>query len=269
MDEKLIQRLQSLNFNNIEAKTYIMLVKYNELNGSQIAKKINVSRSSVYSALNNLYNRGIIYLVPGNTNMYRAENPEILIEKIKTNFEENTKDLKNELMRIKSGSEESRYYNLSGTKNFINKAKELLALAKQEVYINTCLDLEIFREQIYMLAEKNVRVVVFTYSDINKGDLPIELYKHPLDNKSIRSNSEMRLMMVVDLKHTLICSNDCYNSEMSGTFTEDKLLANIVAEHIHHDIYILKLKEKEKGEIIKDDIKLNTILEGKASLDYK
>ena len=94
MEEELIKKLEELNFNKIEAKVYIVLVKYNELNGSQIAKKINTSRSSVYLALDNLYKRGCVYLISGDTNMYIAEKPEILIEKMKANFEETANTIK-------------------------------------------------------------------------------------------------------------------------------------------------------------------------------
>lgn len=275
MNEKLIEKLERLNFNTIEAKIYIVLLKYNVLNGSQIAKKINSSRSSVYSALNNLYKRGIVYLIPGDTNMYRAENPEVLVDKIKASFDEATSDLKEELLLLEEGDNEKNYYNLSGTQNFINKAKELLLYAEKEVYINTCMDLEIFKNEFQALAERGVRIIVFTYGKMDKGDLSIELYRHPIEDydETACKKDEIRLMLVVDLKYTLICSTKDESIDMTGTFTENQLLANIVAEHIHHDIYFLKLKEKQKTELIDEDILLNSLLEKKTedtvSLRYK
>ncbi|WBW97052.1 TrmB family transcriptional regulator [Oceanirhabdus sp. W0125-5] len=274
MNDNLIKTLEQLNFNKIEAKVYIVLLQHNELNGSQIAKIINSSRSSVYLALNNLYNRGIVYLIPGDTNMYRAENPDSLIQKMKASFEETTSTLKDELLQLKKEDTDKKYYNLNGTKNFINKAKELLLYAEKEVYINTCLDLQIFKEEFDVLSKRGVRIIVFTYANITKGNLPIELYKHEIrdyDETKVKK-TEIRLMMVIDFNHTLICSTNDENVEMTGTFTENQLLANIVAEHIHHDIYLLKLKEKHKKELIDDDIKLNSLLEkrdDKISLEYK
>jgi len=269
MYDDLIRKLENLNFNNIESKVYIMLVKYNELNGSQIAKKLNISRSSVYSALNNLSNKGVVYLVPGDTNTYKAENTETLVDNMKSNFEENIRNLKDELLKIQDKSEENRYYNLNGDKNFLSKAKEFLIMAEREVYINTCIDLQVFKEEIHMLAEKGVRVIVFTYNEINSDGLPIELYKHPLDEKVYEEEQEIRFMMAVDLKNTLICSGIKGKIEMNGTFTKDKLLARIVAEHIHHDIYLLKLKQKDNKEIIDDEIRLHTLLDSTNLLDYK
>ncbi|WP_244834066.1 TrmB family transcriptional regulator [Clostridium sp. BJN0001] len=261
MYDDITEKLQNLGFNNVEAKIYIALIKFNELNGSQIAKKLNVSRSSVYTALNNLYDKGIVYLVADKTNMYKAKNPDVLINMLKSNFEKNTENLKDELLNLKSKEESVVYYNLKGTENFINKAKEFLSIAEKEVYINTCIDIDVFKEDILNASKRNVRIIIFSYGPMDKHDLPVELYRYPENNHNLPK--EIRLMMVADLKYTLICSSDAENINLKGTFTEDKLLAKIVSEHIHHDIYMLKLKQKEKRELINDDIKLNTLLENR------
>ena len=275
MEEELIKKLETLNFNKIEAKVYIELVQSNELNGSQIAKKINASRSSVYLALDNLYKRGCVYLISGDTNMYIAEKPDILIEKMKSNFEESANTIKDELLKLEQGDIQKNYYNLSGTQNFINKAKELLLYAEKEVYINTCIDLEIFKSEFDILDKKGVRIIVFTYKHMDVDNLPIELHYHSIEANSEVENkeNEVRLMMVVDLNYTLICSANSENEEMTGTFTENKFLANIVSEHIHHDIYLLKLKEREGKELIDAEILIGSLLEkrgeNKTSLKYK
>ena len=275
MEEELIKKLEALNFNKIEAKVYIELVKCNELNGSQIAKKINASRSSVYLALDNLYKRGCVYLISGDTNMYIAEKPEILIEKMKSNFEETANIIKDELLELEQGDSQKNYYNLSGTQNFINKAKELLLYAEKEVYINTCIDLQIFKSEFETLNKKGVRIIIFTYKNMDVDNLPIELYHHSIEayDEAEHKGDEIRLMMVIDLKYTLICSTNNENEEMTGTFTENQFLANIVSEHIHHDIYLLKLKERERKELIDEDILIGSLLEkrgeNKTSLKYK
>lgn len=275
MEEELIKKLEVLNFNKIEAKVYIELVKSNQLNGSQIAKKINASRSSVYLALDNLYKRGCVYLISGDTNMYTAEKPDILIEKMKLNFEESANTIKDELLKLEQSDSQKNYYNLSGTQNFINKVKELLLYAEKEVYINTCIDLQIFKSEFDILNKRGVRIIVFTYKHMNVDNLSVELYYHSIEdyNEDENEEDEIRLMMVVDLNNTLICSANNANEEMTGTFTENKFLANIVSEHIHHDIYLLRLKDREGKELIDNDILIGSLLEkrmeNKTPLKYK
>ena len=52
--KKMISHLEKLGFTRTECLVYIQLVKAGQSNGSQIAKLLNMSRSSVYSALNKL-----------------------------------------------------------------------------------------------------------------------------------------------------------------------------------------------------------------------
>lgn len=101
---------------------------------------------------------------------------------------------------------------------------------------------------------------------MDKKNLPIEIYRHPIEayDDDVCKRSEVRLMIVIDLKYTLICSTNDKNIEMTGIFTENQLLANIIAEHIHNDIYLLKLKEKHKAELIDSDILINSMLENKS-----
>lgn len=45
----------------------------------QIAKKVDISRPSIYNALGHMVNKGMVELVPEDTVMYIAQDLEILI----------------------------------------------------------------------------------------------------------------------------------------------------------------------------------------------
>ena len=266
MSDFIIQELEKLNFSKMEAQVYISLIKEGEQNGSQIAKLLGASRSSVYAALNNLYKKGVVYSVPGDTNIYRGERPEVLVEKLKNNFTKTADILKEKMSQLNTDKKERNYINIKGTDNFIGKAKELLLTARREVYINTCIDLQIFMKEFVELGERGVRVVVFSYDEMNIEGLPVELYSHPLAGECEIScdKEDVRLMLVVDLTTTLIGSRVGRDEDIVGTFTENSLLVSIVSEHIHHDIYLLKLREKYGEDLIGQDIRIDSMLEKKA-----
>lgn len=44
---------------------------------------------------------------------------------------------------------------------------------------------------------------------------------------------------------------------------DNVLLASVVSKHIYNYIYLLKLRNKHEENLIKDDIKLNTMLENR------
>ncbi len=67
-------------------------------------------------------------------------------------------------------------------------------------------------------------------------------------------------MLVSDMKRAISAGVE-ENGEFVGTISENRLFIKIIAEHIHHDIYLMKLKEKHKKDMIEEDILINSIQE--------
>lgn len=259
MDE-IIKLLEKLNFSKTEAAVYIDLLKNSSANGYKIAKNLNISRSSVYSALDNLYKKGVVFLVPGDSQVYKAEDPSVLIEKLKNEFNETTSLLNDRLKDLEVPNIEERYVNIAGYDNIIIKIKQLLLEAEKEVYINTDINLNKFKNELKQIVERGVRIIVFSFKHQVLEDVPIEIYTHC----NIEcEGKETRIMLVIDCKKTLVADRGPHREEFLGVFTENILLASIAAEHIHNDIYILKLKKIYGDNLINNDIKLNTILENR------
>ncbi|WP_160361611.1 TrmB family transcriptional regulator [Clostridium chromiireducens] len=259
MDE-LLRLLEKLNFSKTEAAVYIDLLKNSSSNGYKIAKNLNISRSSVYSTLDNLYKKGVIFLVPGDSQVYKAENPSVLMEKIKKEFNETTDLLTNKLKDLETCDVEERYINIVGYDNVTLKIKQLLLEAKKEVYINTDINLCRFQDELSKIAERGVRIIVFSFKNQVLDDIPIEIYTH---SNLKCEGKETRMMLVIDCEKTLVADRGPHREEFLGVFTDNILLASIVSEHIHNDIYILKLKELHGENLINNDIKLNSILENR------
>ena len=254
----ILKHLQKLGFSKTDAQVYVTLVKHSKLNGSQVAKILNMARSSVYSSLNNLYSKGYIFLLPGESNIYKAHDPDVLLEQLKKDYIKSADALKDEFKTIKAPEEEQEYYNIKGYQNFLLKMKELLLQAEQEVYINTCFEPRIFADELRAIAERGVRIVIFTFGEIDPGDLPVEFFRKKVDKKS--SKNHLRMMLVVDLKKALIAGS-YQGGEVLGTFTENPLLVDIVSEHIHLDVYLLKLQEKYRDKDFFSGIQLRSLLE--------
>jgi hypothetical protein len=72
-------------------------------------------------------------------------------------------------------------------------------------------------------------------------------------------------MLVIDYDKTLIASN-LESPDFVGTFTENRLLSHIVSEHIHHDIYLLKLKQKYNRNLVSEDILIKSEFEKNSML---
>ena len=78
----LVNKLINFGFTRTDAQVYISLLKNGRSSGYKIAKEISLSRSSVYSSIDNLYKNGYIFLVDGETKEYEAKSPELILSQI-------------------------------------------------------------------------------------------------------------------------------------------------------------------------------------------
>lgn len=255
--ENIIEKIQKFGFNKVEAMVYYELLKNPSSNGSKIAKIINFPRTSVYTALENLYKQGIVFLNQGKTNEYIAKNPKILFNELKKSIENDIETLSNELSNIAEEKEENQYINIIGFNNVISKVKEVILDTERELYLNTNIDLKYFIKELKEADNKNIRIIMFAFEKQDIKDVKIEQYNKTInDNINENKNKYKRIMIVSDNEKVVMGSGDS-DEKFLGTFSLNELLVDVVSEHIHNDIYITKL-EKKYGKDILEEIKLNT-----------
>ncbi|WP_160678836.1 TrmB family transcriptional regulator [Clostridium sp. C8-1-8] len=250
----IINKLQDFNFTKTEAEVYLCLLKNGQLNGSQISKLLNISRSSVYSCLESLYKRGNVLMLSGEPTIYKAQSPDTLINNIKANYQNSIEILEESLSNMERSELDDQYWNMKGYSNFIETTKKLLVEAESEVYISTTFELKLFEEELKKLIERNIRIIVFSFESLDVEGLDLEYYHH--ESKSIFYDGR-RWMMIVDNKKALI-ANETNDEDILGTVTENSLMVSIISEHIHHDIYLLKLKDKYNKNLVTSDILINS-----------
>lgn len=253
---EMVEYLQKIGFSKLEAQIYLNLLQSSGLTGYQIAKELNISRSSVYPALESMYKKGYVMLVQGESQSYVAEDPNALLSKLKDDFYSNTNFLDTQLKNIKVGNVEERFLNISGFDQMINKTKELLRLAREEVIMNINGGISYLRDEIISLRKRGVRVIIFSFAKLDVSGLDVEYFSHETFDNSDLS----RIMLVVDFKQTLVA--DIYDQRpiWLGVLTNNPLMTSIVCEHIHHDIYLLVIDSKLRYEILTNN-KLNSIME--------
>ncbi|MGL5230090.1 MAG: TrmB family transcriptional regulator [Cetobacterium sp.] len=240
--EEIFENLKKLGLDKKEAEVFLEIIKNPGFNGSQIAKILGYPRTTVYQNLDILQKKGYVnsYLDKEIT-LYEANNLEDLLENCKKDVCSATNFLKNELTKIGVNGIQKQFYNLNSYSDIKEKFKYILKKAKNIVYINTNLDLIEFEKEFNYLKESNVRVVLFSFSDLNYTSMGLETYIRDSFNSKL-TDTEKRIMVAVDSSYALIASN--YEDHFGGTYSENKLLANIVMEHIKNDIHLMKLEEK-------------------------
>lgn len=252
------ENLEKLNFTKLEAQIYLALLGTEPLSAYQLAKKIDISRTSIYNALEHMLEKGMVQMVPENTALYTAQEPAVILGKMRYEMTKAMEESEKQLKEYGKLKRENVNYIFKGFETAIFKAKSMLEQAENEVYINADFDLDFFQEEFAKLKERNIRVVVFSFYKIKVGG-DVEFYSH--DRPQNKAHTPSRLMLVVDNEISLIADRGTGLQEWSGTVSNNGLTVKILSEHIHNDIYLLKLRDTYGKEIYGDNLYLKTAFE--------
>lgn len=237
-----------LGFSELERKIYLTLLRGGTMSAYQIAKKIEISRPSIYNALEHMAEKGMVELIPNDTALYAAQSPKILLGKMREEFTRSA-DIAEELLKEYTPSDYGEQYaNIKGFEAILLRAKEIMRNSCTEIYINTDMSVDCFSEEFKLLVEKGIRVVVYSFYKI--GDAKnCEIYSHgrPFSIECEPS----RLMVAADNAIALTAGPDS-DGNWQGTVTGNRLFVKIISEHIHNDIYLLKLRDKFGRDIYND-----------------
>lgn len=248
MNVKLDECLRVLGFSELECKIYLTLLRGGTMSAYQIAKKIEISRPSIYNALEHMTDKGMAELIPNETALYAAQKPEILLGKMRSEFNSSA-DAAEELLRDYAPSDYGEQFaNLKGFEAILLRAKEIMRNSRSEIYINTDMPVDCFSEEFRLLAEGEKRVVVYSFYNVGEGE-NYELFTHGREFPN--GYKPTRLMVVSDDAAAITAGPDS-EGVWQATVTGNRLFVKIISEHIHNDIYLLRLRDKFGREIYDD-----------------
>lgn len=251
----VLANLEKIGLTSKESEVFLELIINPKSNGSQIAKALGYPRTTVYQQLDSLQKKGCITsFLDKEITFYEAIDYEELLDSYKKSVSSATKILKNELSKIETSNKPKQFYNLNSFEEVKNKIKSVLKKAKHKVFINTNLDLLEFERDFKALKERSVKVILFSFDNKEYKELGIETYLRKSFNPNI-TNKQKRIMVSVDESHAIISSN--YEGDFNGIYSENRLLVNIVIEHIRNDINILKLNDLYGEESIFSSVALD------------
>lgn len=139
---KTRKSLEKIGLTSYEIRTYISLLKENELTASDLSQRSGVPYSKIYEILGSLESKGWVGSDESRPTKYFARSPTTGLEYTRQNFElefkENQSTILNELIPLyeKSGTNEKPdIWVLTGVVNISIKILEMIELCKNEVMI--------------------------------------------------------------------------------------------------------------------------------------
>lgn len=178
MEEKYV--LKKIGLNSKEAEIYIELLKLGNSKVNEIAKRLNLPRTTIYSILNSLLQKGLVfYTIKSGIKYFEAVDPKRVL-KIE---EEKIKDLKSiipNLEKIKKTVEEKPeieiYEGIEGIKTIL---ENILKIKPKEILVIGC-------DEIFKTLE-------FYFPHWNKKRIKEKIFCRILQEKTDEINKEIKL----------------------------------------------------------------------------
>jgi sugar-specific transcriptional regulator TrmB len=249
-DKQILIKLQDLGFKDYESKVFLVLLKGGVLGATEIAKKAKIPRTAVYDILEGFAERGYCNEIETNKiSKFEIINPEIILDKIKSDYEYATKDKIKNLIAIfeeikplykteKSNADDAvnielvRGFNQHRIVKFINLFKQ----AKKEVFYMIRLEGQVTPE----LDETAVKF-------LNNGGIINSLYEASLNFKIIKNGTRINATM-----DDLIKLCEFYEKGGENLRISNKILPNMTI--FDREIVFINIVDKDIPRHNKSDI---------------
>ena len=232
--------LENLGLAKAEVLVYIDILQNANANGSQISKRVDLPKPSVYLALDKLYQRGLINLIPGKTKQYQAQEVLVALEKLRTEYNANLDNALAQIQQIQQTSVQEEFMHIVGYANFNAQLKAIFARTERELYLQTNMNLNLFASELSNLLDKGVRIIVYSFGI--KFNYPFALEEYHDVAKPISAG--FRMLAVADYAECLMsCGKP--DADYLAIYTQQKLQVSLLAENIHNSIYWLKLYREQ------------------------
>lgn len=163
----IVEKLQKLGFSENEALIYLELLKISGQNGTQISKKLKLPRSSVYTALEELANKQIVYIIPSEKELknYNPIYPEDLVKKIKNEYLYILESIGLDLEKIYNPTRYDLVYNIEGKDNISYKLQDMLESANSKRLVSGYIEdriLEKYSLTVHINRNENTKLICIT-----------------------------------------------------------------------------------------------------------
>lgn len=240
----IVDKLKSLYFSEIEATIYVYLLQNPGQTMYQITTGCHLTKLQTVDAVESMVKKGILLLENGIKDLYYSEKPTDLLNQLKTRYIKQTDMLVNDLTHLSQNYHQEPYLNYHGYDDIIGQARTMIYEAKEDIYINTDLDISLFDDAFTFLEQKGVDIFIFSFRAQTSKRMNVSIFSHEYD-----AMEPTRLMMVVDMKKVMIANRHPLTHKWSATTTKNELMINIITEHIHHDMYLYKIKKTEQKHL--------------------
>jgi sugar-specific transcriptional regulator TrmB len=250
-----VDKLVRIGFSEYEAKAYVALLRESPVTGYQLAKLSGVPRSMIYEVLGKLTARGAaMTLRKEGSTQYAPIPAQEFLAQLHREQDALINALEEDLSGLDATSDLDYVWNIEGHDNVMAKAEEMLAQAKERIYLSlmpaTFPSLQALLERAIA---RGVRVVVYSTEPL---DLPGgRVIANPVPEVTQERVEGLWLVMVVDGQEVLV-GELLTENQARASWTGSPLFVFIAEHHLRTDLYlprVLSMLDDQALDLIREE----------------
>jgi sugar-specific transcriptional regulator TrmB len=136
MPQKLVENLKNYGFTEYEAKAYVALVGLGRGTAREICEISGVPQGRIYTVLNELADRGFVFIEEGTPTYYLAENPVEVFAAIKDEYCSSIDEMIGDLRKLNyEAKPPSPFWSIHSEQGILNREKSLIRYAEHDIII--------------------------------------------------------------------------------------------------------------------------------------
>ncbi|WP_046180227.1 TrmB family transcriptional regulator [Domibacillus tundrae] len=243
MDE-LIQKIQSIGFNQYESKAYVTLVKIGTSTAYQVSKESGIPRARVYDVLKSLSAQGVVIQEEINDSVYYSPLPvDVFLSSIQSEWETTFSSIHESLKMLEAVQPvpDNRVASIQGKESILAFCETLLKKAKRKVIISLWSEMYEMLEPLLKEAAHRCKMKGIVFQVIN----PITgLDLHRQTSFVEQIGHKKWFILSVDGSEMLY--GPSVEQRDNAFYTDDPVHIYLLENYVWHDILVNRLvKEKE------------------------
>ncbi|ARQ69461.1 TrmB family transcriptional regulator [Streptomyces marincola] len=252
MTSAVVKRLQAVGLTEWEARAYLALLDEAPSSGYAVAKRSGVPTSKIYQVLDSLVGKGAVHVTRGGTTLYRALEPQELVERMRGQAADRIDAAESALTDYtRRGADGSAaIWDLQGETEILERARRLIRSAGRRIMMEVWqADAALLHADVENAAARGVEVIVVAYGD--PGYPFAQVYPHPSTDE-VTAGLGGRWLVVSADSSEVVAGIVSTGAESRAAWTSHPALVVPVTELIAHDIYKLEMLAARGPELEAD-----------------
>ncbi|MCD1259602.1 HTH domain-containing protein [Paenibacillus athensensis] len=245
--EEVVLHLKNLGFTELEAKCLHVLLETGAMTGYEIAKRLGVSRSNVYVALQKLVEKGVALASKGEPTHYQSVPIEEIGDRVEAELQASIRFVKEHLP--KRDAMRTEYFSVEGDQKVLERIRAELRQTREEALC------DLWAEEAGLLAPElrlaqagGARVLV---SLVGETELDgIECVPHGRE-ESWRQEHGRKFTLLLDRRLAIIGTRGGGGEPAKAMLTEHPAMAALLLNNFFHDLVMYEL-HKDMGPKLED-----------------